>query len=112
MLAPDGEALEQTLKDLSGFAGGDWPAVLSAAVVPVGDVCSGDGLVPVDRAAQRVIAGGALRDGFREQFGSRFAWLSDEWYLMAGYPLPDRAEYEDLPKRGTAWSIVLSRSHG
>ena len=55
----DGEALEQTLKDLSGFAGGDWPAVLSAAVVPVGLTRyrpDGDGLVPVDRAcAQRVI---------------------------------------------------------
>jgi putative radical SAM enzyme (TIGR03279 family) len=32
----DGAALERTLRDLAGFAGGDWPAVLSAAVVPVG----------------------------------------------------------------------------
>ena len=32
----DGAALERTLSDLARFAGGDWPAVLSAAVVPVG----------------------------------------------------------------------------
>ena len=93
----DGEALEPTLRDLPDFAGGEWPAVLSAAVVPVGLTRyrpDGDGLVPVDRAcAQRVIAQvEALQVGFRERFGSRFAWLSDEWYLMAGYPLPDRAD--------------------
>ena len=109
----DGEALEQTLKDLSVFAGGDWPAVLSAAVVPVGLTRyrpDGDGLVPVDRAcAQRVIAQvEPLQDGFCEQFGSRFAWLSDEWYLMAGYPLPDRAEYEDLPQEGNGVGSIRS----
>ena len=32
----DGDALERTLRDLARFAAGDWPAVLSAAVVPVG----------------------------------------------------------------------------
>ena len=32
----DGAALERTLQDLARFGGGDWPAVLSAAVVPVG----------------------------------------------------------------------------
>ncbi|MFO0105185.1 MAG: PDZ domain-containing protein, partial [Cyanobium sp.] len=44
----DGPALERTLRDLAGFAGGDWPAVLSAAVVPVGLTRfrpPGDGLV-------------------------------------------------------------------
>ncbi|MGA0279041.1 MAG: TIGR03279 family radical SAM protein [Vulcanococcus sp.] len=109
----DGEALEQTLRDLSDFAGGEWPAVLSAAVVPVGLTRyrpDGDGLVPVDRAcAQRVIAQvEALQEGFRERFGSRFAWLSDEWYLMAGYPLPDRADYEDLPQEGNGVGSIRS----
>jgi len=31
--------------------------------------------------------------------GSRFAWLSDEWYLIAGLPLPPRSAYEDLPQQ-------------
>ncbi len=101
----DGPALERTLADLAGFAGGDWPAVLSAAVVPVGLTRyrpAGDGLVPVDPAcARRVIAQvEPLQVRFRDALGSRFAWLSDEWYLIAGEPLPPRPDYEDLPQEG------------
>ncbi|WP_411872068.1 TIGR03279 family radical SAM protein [Vulcanococcus limneticus] len=101
----DGPALERTLLDLAGFAAGDWPAVLSAAVVPVGLTRfrpEGDGLEPVDWAcARRVIAQvEPLQQHFRDRFGSRFAWLSDEWYLMAGLPLPPRDAYEDLPQEG------------
>jgi len=100
----DGEALERTLRDLAGFGAGDWPAVLSAAVVPVGLTRfrpPGDGLravTPADAAA--VIARvEPLQQEFQATIGSRFAWLSDEWYLMAGRPLPPRASYEDLPQR-------------
>lgn len=100
----DGAALERTLSDLASFAGGHWPAVLSAAVVPVGLTRfrpPGDGLVPVDRAcARRVIAQvEPLQERFRRSLGSRFAWLSDEWYLLAGLPLPPREQYEDLPQQ-------------
>jgi putative radical SAM enzyme (TIGR03279 family) len=100
----DGPALERTLRDLAGFAGGDWPAVLSAAVVPVGLTRfrpPGDGLVPVDRAAARAVIAlvEPLQAEFQQRLGSRFAWLSDEWYLIAGLPLPPRASYEDLPQQ-------------
>jgi len=100
----DGDALVRTLTDLARFAGGDWPAVLSAAVVPVGLTRfrpPGDGLVPVDRkAALAVIAAvEPLQTRFQDQLGSRFAWLSDEWYLIAGLPLPERLAYEDLPQQ-------------
>ncbi|CAK6698591.1 TIGR03279 family radical SAM protein [Synechococcus sp. CBW1107] len=100
----DGLALERTLLDLARFGAGDWPAVLSAAVVPVGLTRfrpPGDGLVPVDRAcARRVIEQvEPLQTRFLAALGSRFAWLSDEWYLMAGLPLPERASYEDLPQQ-------------
>ncbi len=100
----DGPALERTLRDLAGFAGGDWPAVLSAAVVPVGLTRfrpPGDGLVPVDRAAAQAVIAlvEPLQAEFQQRLGSRFAWLSDEWYLIAGLPLPPRASYEDLPQQ-------------
>lgn len=100
----DGPALERTLEDLASLAGGDWPAVLSAAVVPVGLTRfrpEGDGLVPVDRdCALRVIAQvESLQSQYESRLGSRFAWLSDEWYLMAGRPLPPRSSYEDLPQQ-------------
>ena len=100
----DGDALERTLLDLAGFAGGDWPAVLSAAVVPVGLTRfrpPEDGLVPVSPDAARVVITSVerLQQRFQAQLGSRFAWLSDEWYLIAGLPLPPRASYEDLPQQ-------------
>ena len=100
----DGEALERTLSDLSRFAGGEWPAVRSAAVVPVGLTRfrpADDGLVPVDPISARdVIARVEARQSqYRKQLGTRFTWLSDEWYLIAGLPLPPRDEYEDLPQQ-------------
>lgn len=100
----DGAALERTLRDLADFGGGDWPAVLSAAVVPVGLTRfrpPGDGLVPVSRAAARAVIARVepLQKEFQQRLGSRFAWLSDEWYLIAGLPLPPRADYEDLPQQ-------------
>ncbi|MFM7312411.1 MAG: TIGR03279 family radical SAM protein [Cyanobium sp.] len=100
----DGEALTRTLQDLAGFGAGDWPAVLSAAVVPVGLTRfrpPGDALRPVDRPTARAVIERVepLQQEFRQRLGSRFAWLSDEWYLMAGMPLPPRARYEDLPQQ-------------
>jgi len=58
--------------------------------------------VPVDPAcARRVIAQvEPLQARFQQELGSRFAWLSDEWYLMAGLPLPPRQSYEALPQEG------------
>jgi putative radical SAM enzyme (TIGR03279 family) len=100
----DGAALLRTLTDLAAHGGGDWPAVLSAAVVPVGLTRfrpAGDALRPVTPAdAAGVIAAvEPLQQRFQSQLGSRFAWLADEWYLIAGLPLPPRASYEDLPQR-------------
>ena len=100
----DGPALERTLADLAAFGAGDWPAVLSTAVVPVGLTRfrpAADALRPVDRSAARAVIAQVepLQAGFQRELGSRFAWLSDEWYLMAGLPLPPRDSYEDLPQR-------------
>ena len=100
----DGDALLNTLRDLARFAGVEWPAVLSAAVVPVGLTRfrpPGDGLRAVTpEDAWRVIdAVEPLQSEFQGRFGSRFAWLSDEWYLIAGRPLPPRVSYEDLPQQ-------------
>ena len=99
----DGEALEHTLTDLAGFADGERPAVLSAAVVPVGLTRfrpADDGLVPVSPGDARAVIARVepMQQQFQRRLGSRFAWLSDEWYLMAGLPLPPRGSYEDLPQ--------------
>ncbi|WP_115126552.1 TIGR03279 family radical SAM protein [Synechococcus sp. GEYO] len=100
----DGDALVNTLRDLARFAGVEWPAVLSAAVVPVGLTRfrpPGDGLraVTPEDASRVIDAVEPLQSEFQKRFGSRFVWLSDEWYLIAGRPLPPRVSYEDLPQQ-------------
>ncbi|NJM56811.1 MAG: DUF512 domain-containing protein [Synechococcales cyanobacterium RU_4_20] len=77
--------------------------VLSTAIVPVGltrfrpDL---DELSPVSPAdAQRTIdLVQSIQAEFQGRFGSRFAWLADEWFLIAGRELPAAASYEDYPQ--------------
>ena len=99
----DGEHLEQTLQDLASFHTGELPAVESVAVVPVGLTRfrpEQDELIPVTREkAQEVIAQvRSLSQRFRQKFGSGFAWLADEWFLIAGEELPSESEYEEYPQ--------------
>lgn len=101
----DGQHLTQTLLDLSKFHQDEVPAVTSVAVVPVGLTRfrpDQDELIPVTREkAQEVIAQvQALQVQFQKEFGSTFAWLADEWFLIAGQPLPPESHYEDYPQIG------------
>ncbi len=100
----DGKQLHKTLTDLSKFAQGEWPTVISTAVVPVGLTRfrpDNDGLIPVNEiCAKNVIKKvETLQEKFQKKIGSRFAWLSDEWYLIAGKTLPSISEYENLPQQ-------------
>jgi putative radical SAM enzyme (TIGR03279 family) len=99
----DGLHLERTLRDLAAFHGGELPTVASVAVVPVGltrfrpDEDELRSVTPAD--AQAVIRQvQALQEEFLSQFESRFAWLADEWFLIAGWPLPCREVYETYPQ--------------
>lgn len=101
----DGEHLTRTLLDLAQFHQDEIPAVASVAVVPVGLTRfrpSEDELVPVTREkAQETIAQvQALQTKFQQQFGSTFAWLADEWFLLAGQELPPESHYEEYPQIG------------
>jgi putative radical SAM enzyme (TIGR03279 family) len=101
----DGCHLEQTLLDLAQFHAGDLPTVASVAVVPVGltrfrpDI---DEVIPVTcEKAQEVIAQvKALQTRFRQQLGTTFTWLADEWFLIANVDLPPESHYEDYPQIG------------
>jgi putative radical SAM enzyme (TIGR03279 family) len=101
----DGAELERTIRELATFHQGDLPTVASVAVVPVGLTKfrpdSDSPLVPVSPAdAQATIhLVEALQAEFRQQ-GSTFAWLADEWYLIAGVELPASSSYEDYPQLG------------
>ncbi len=101
----DGEHLTRTLTDLAQFHRGDFPAVASAAVVPIGLTRfrpADDELIPVTREkAREVIAQvQALQAQFKSELGATFAWLADEWFLLAEQEVPPETHYEDYPQIG------------
>ena len=101
----DGVHLERTLLDLASFHQGDLPAVASAAVVPVGLTRfrpAADELIPVnkDKALEVIAQVQQLQEKFQQQFGSNFAWLADEWFLIARKDVPPESHYEDYPQIG------------
>ncbi len=101
----DGVHLDRTLRDLASFHHGDSPAVASVAVVPVGLTKFRPNLTeltPVTPVTAKIVIAQveALQQEFKQQFGSTFAWLADEWYLIAGIELPPSDYYEDYPQLG------------
>lgn len=101
----DGIHLERTLSDLASFHQGDIPAVASAAVVPVGLTRfrpTEDELIPVSqqKAIKVIEQVQQLQEKFKEQFGSNFAWLADEWFLIARKDVPLESHYEEYPQIG------------
>jgi putative radical SAM enzyme (TIGR03279 family) len=101
----DGKHLERTLLDLASFHQEETAAVASVAVVPVGLTRfrpQADELIPVSKEkAKEVIAQvQQLQTQFQQQFGSNFAWLADEWFLIAREELPFESDYEDYPQIG------------
>ena len=101
----DGPHLERTLRDLAKFHTGDIPAVISAAVVPVGltrfrpDL---DELQPVTPLKAREVIAQVqdLQAKFRDEMGTTFAWLADEWFLIGRQDLPNESHYESYPQIG------------
>lgn len=101
----DGPHLEQTLRDLAAFHTGEVPAVISAAVVPVGLTRfrpDEDELIPVttEKAREVIEQVTALQVEFRERLGTTFAWLADEWFLIGREDLPPESHYESYPQIG------------
>ena len=99
----DGKHLEQTLRDLASFCTGEVPAILSVAVVPVGLTrfrLEKDELIPVteEKAIEVISQVRSLQKEFSKKYGSKVAWLADEWFLIAGEELPSEVEYNDYPQ--------------
>jgi putative radical SAM enzyme (TIGR03279 family) len=95
----DGEELDRTIRELSQFV----PELVSVSVVPVGLSAHRDGLYPIEpfladdcRKVIRQIE--SWQEKFLKEFGSRLVYASDEFYLLAGEPLPAAIDYEDFPQ--------------
>ncbi len=101
----DGAHLERTLSDLAALH----PQVRSCSVVPVGVTrYQKNGILPYGRAAmEKVIAQVERRQkDFLSRLESRFAFLTDEWYLAAGKPVPPLEAYEEIDLRENGLGLV------
>lgn len=95
----DGERLLRTIDDLAAF----FPAVQSIAAVPVGLTAHRKGLFPIRKyrpsEAAGVIEMMEMRGKrFRKSLGTRLAYASDEFYIIARRLIPRPAFYEDFPQ--------------
>ena len=97
----DGEHLAESLKDLAGFH----PFVETVALVPVGLTQYREKL-PVIKHPDPEYARSLLdwakpwQRRFLKELGTRFAFPSDEFYLLAGQPFPGGRTYEGYPQLG------------
>ena len=95
----DGEVLARTLSDLAGL----YPYCASIAAVPVGLTKFREGLYPLrgytpEEARALIAYGEGKQAEYREKWEDTFFYLSDEWYLTAGLPLPPAESYGDFPQ--------------
>ena len=93
----DGPALARTMEDLGQL----YPAVTSVAVVPVGVTRFREGLCSIEpytkeQAAALIDQVESFASHFMENKGTNLVWCSDEFYLIAGRTLPEKAYYEDM----------------
>lgn len=101
----DGEHLDRSLSDLARY----YPGVRSCSVVPVGltrhhkyghrPFTSAKSLAILDQVEAR-------QREFLAELGSRFAFLTDEWYLVSDRAIPPEAYYENLDLRENGMGMV------
>lgn len=95
----DGEELSHTLQELTNLGG----ALESVACVPVGVTRYREGLYPLQTYTREgACAVLDIVEHFGEcclrERGSRTVYVSDEFYLLAGRPVPPAAYYEEFPQ--------------
>jgi putative radical SAM enzyme (TIGR03279 family) len=90
----DGDALARSISESAGL----WPTVQTLAVVPVGLTRfhrDGVRLMRPDEAAAVLDLAADLAPELRRRTGRTWLYPSDEMYLLAGRPVPERDFYDD-----------------
>ena len=95
----DGEELERTIGDLSRYI----PYMESVSVVPVGLTKFRDGLYPLkpftaEDAARTIDRIERWQKKLYAERGTHFVHASDEFYILAGRPLPEAERYDGYPQ--------------
>ncbi len=102
----DGANLDNTLEELIAEHRAlteKRAGVQSVAIVPVGMTRFRERLpqlshVERDYAREMIARVNDHAKRFNTMIGTRFAWLADEWYHIAGQDVPPRSHYEDFPQ--------------
>ena len=89
----DGDILEKSILELAEFYKKTSQTVLSVAIVPVGLTKfrpENDGLKSINPkyAIKTIKQVERIQNSLQNTLGTRFCWLADEWYLIAGINLP------------------------
>ncbi len=91
----DGDELDRSIRELSAYA----PVLESLSVVPVGLTRFREGLEPLEAFTPEDARGvlSLIHDWQRrmlDRCGLHFVHASDEWYILAGQPLPPEENYD------------------
>ena len=49
-----------------------------------------------------------IQASLQNTLGTRFCWLADEWYLIAGTNLPSYKTYENMPQESNGVGTIRS----
>lgn len=100
----DGEHLDRSIEDLAGL----YPCVQTVGIVPVGLTKFRRNnhyqikldMSPYTRqeAAPLIEQVEAWQRRLHKEIGTNFAYLSDEWYILAGREVPQARQYEEFPQ--------------
>ena len=95
----DGKYLEKSIRDLSEFL----PTARSMSIVPFGKSKYRDGLEDIElfnrEDCKKIIEDVSVwQEKFLKEYGTRFCFLSDEFYVTAGIEPPNDEFYEGYPQ--------------
>lgn len=108
----DGAELERTLTDIEEYM----PSLQSLSVVPVGLTKYRDGLQKLEsfgkQEAEEVISTiERFQTYYKDKYGSKIVFASDEWYLTAEREIPDEEFYEGYPQIENGVGMIRSLSN-
>ncbi len=108
----DGAVLKQTIAELVSF----YPQVASVAVVPVGLTRYRSKLPQLKKVTQQDATDclqliHQYQDNFLAQYGSRFVFAADEFYLLAERQIPSYISYENFPQIENGVGLIAQFRH-
>lgn len=108
----DGEALMRTLRDLSEY----YPALDSVSVVPAGLTAHRAGLYPLspftpEECREVIETVTSFGDSCIEKYGERIFYVSDEFYVKGGVPLPEYEFWGEFTQIENGVGMISSFEH-